>query len=170
MKNSTVHWGAIFAGVFIAMSSMVFFSLFALAAGIGGVNVIEPLTGTISVGEGIYAILTAMISFALSGFCTVRMAGLREPGTACLHALTTFAVAGALVPALFTRAFFVGAPGFAVAPTSSMFLSTGMAWTLFLSFAFSSIASCAGGVQACYREGMVGGVSLEEERRQRIAA
>ncbi len=163
---SKVNWGAIFAGAFIGMAGMVFFSLFALATGISGINAIQPLASTISLSAAIYNIATAMISFYLAGFCTVRMANLRVPGAACLHALSAFATAGAMVPFLFTRAMFVGAPGFAIAPAPGMFISPGMAWTLFLSFALASVACCSGGVQASYSYGAMGGVSLEEEGRR----
>lgn len=168
--KTTVHWGAIFAGVFIAMAGMVLFSLFSLAVGIHGVNVIVPLTPTISLGAAIYSILYAMASFAFAGFCTVRLANLRDPGKASLHALTVFSVAGALVPALFTRTMFLGAPGFALVPPPGMFISAGMGWTLFLSFGLAAVTCCAGGVQACYRESLLTPASLEEERIQRAAA
>jgi hypothetical protein len=148
--TSKVNWGAIFAGAFIGIASMVFFSLFALATGINGVNVIQPLTNSIGVGAAFYAIVTAMISFALGGYCVTRLAGLRNPGVACLHALTSFALAGAMVPFLFTRTFLVGTPGFAIAPPSGMFLSAGLAWTIFFSYGLACVAACAGGVQACY--------------------
>ncbi len=163
MKNS-VHWGAIFAGVFIALAGMVLFSLFSLAAGINGVNVLLPLTPSISLGAAIYSVLSAMASFAFAGFCTVRLANLRDPGRAGLHSLAAFSVAGALVPALFTRTVFFGAPGFALVPPPGMFLSAGIGWTLFLSFGLAAVTCCAGGVQACYREGLLSSTSVEEER------
>ena len=169
MKNLMVHWGSILAGVFIAMAGMVFFSLFALAVGIGGVNVITPLLPTISLGAAIYSIVSAMLSFSLAGYCAARMGDFREPGPACLQALTTFSVAGALVPFLFTRTIFLGPPGFALAPAPGMYISSGMAWTLFLSFSLAAVSSCAGGVQACYRENRIGGLNFENDRSSRAA-
>jgi hypothetical protein len=160
-----VNWGAIFAGAFIGMSGMVFFSLFALATGISAVNVIEPLASTISLSAAIYTIVTAMVSFFLAGYCVTRLAGIRDAGPACLHALTSFSAAGAMVPFLFTRAMFVGAPGFAIAPAPGFYISPGLSWALFLSFSFAAISCCAGGVQACYRYGAMGGVQEDEERR-----
>ncbi|MGZ3686036.1 MAG: hypothetical protein ACXVCI_19430 [Bdellovibrionota bacterium] len=167
---SKVNWGAIFAGAFIGIASMVLFSLFSLAVGISGVNVIEPLISTISVPAATYTVLTAMISFGLAGYCTTRLANLRNPGIACLHSLTTFSIAGAMVPFLFTRTFLSSVPGFAIAPPPGMFISLGLAWTLFLSFGLASAACCAGGVQACYREQGLMGAGFETEREERWPA
>ncbi|HEY8279281.1 MAG TPA: hypothetical protein VIH99_06645 [Bdellovibrionota bacterium] len=153
MLHSKVHWGAIFAGAFIGMSGMVFFSLFGLAVGISGMNVVEPLASTITLGAAAYAVFTAVVSFALAGYCTVRLVDMHEPARACLHALTAFATAGVFVPFFFTRAVFVGAPGFALAPNPGTYLSPGLAWTIFLTYALAAVACCGGGVQACYREG-----------------
>ena len=137
---------------------------------------VMPLPSTITLGAAIYAVITAMASFALAGFCTVRLAQLRNPGIACLHALATFGVTGALVPMLFTRAVFFGAPGFAVAPAPGMFLSSGMAWTLFLSFGLASAACSAGAVQATFRASRIGEIgadtfeeSVRVERDRRAA-
>ena len=170
--QTKVNWGAIFAGAFIGMSAMVFFSLFALATGIEGVNVIQPLTSSISLPAACYAVITSMLSFGLAGYCAARLAALRTPGKACLHALTSFSVAGAMVPFLFTRTFLVGAPGFAITPPPGFFVSAGLAWTIFLCFALAAVAACAGGVQACYREVAAGGISVvkKEEARERIPA
>jgi hypothetical protein len=148
---SKVQWGAIFAGAFIATASMVFFSLFALAIGISGVNVIQPLVSTISLGGAVYAIATAILSFALGGYCTTRLANLRDPGAACLHALAAFSVAGTFTPFLFSRTYLAGGAGFAVTQPVGVFVSAGLAWTLFLSYGCAAVAACAGGVQACYR-------------------
>lgn len=167
-----VNWGSVFAGAFIGIATMVFFSLFALATGISGINVIEPITTSISFGAAVYAVLTSIISFALAGYCTTRLGGIRDPGQACLHALAGFSVAGAMVPFLFTRTFLVGAPGFAITPPPGFFVSAGLAWTLFLSFGLAAVAACAGGVQACYTR--VGALTeshvYEEEERRRTAA
>lgn len=170
--HSRVNWGAIFAGAFISVAAMVFFSLFALASGINGINAIQPLGTSITVPAAFYTILTAMVSFALGGYCTTILARLRDPGQACLHALAGFSVAGAMVPFLFTRTFFVGSPGFAITPPPGAFLSLGMAWTLFFAFGLACVAATAAGVQACYRVKGVMRVDGEvfETDRQRTAA
>jgi hypothetical protein len=169
--KTRVNWGAIFAGAFIGISAMVFFSLFAVASGITGVNVIQPLTTTIGFGSAVYTVITSIISFALAGYCVTRLAGLRDPGTACLHSLVSFSVAGAMVPFLFTRTFLVGVPGFAITPPPGFFISLGLAWTIFLSYAFAAVATCAGGVQATYRRvgGLGEGEAYDEAARRRVA-
>lgn len=151
--SARVNWGAIFAGAFIGLAAMVFFSLFAMATGINGVNVLVAMSPTISFGAALYSVGCSILSFALAGYSTVRLADLRAPGAACLHALSAFSLAASLVPYLFTRTILVGAPGFAVAPATSLFFSAGLSWTLFLSFGLAAVSACAGGVQASYREG-----------------
>lgn len=146
--RSKVNWGAIFAGAFIALAANVFCSLFALAAGINSVNVLQPLAPAISVPGALFTAITAMGSFALGGYCTARLAGIKADGDACLHALTGFSVAGALVPFLFTRTFMAGVPGFAIAPPMGTFVSVGVAWTLCVTFGLSSMTAAAAGVWA----------------------
>ena len=148
--TARVNWGAIFAGAFIGMAGVVFFSLFALAIGINGVSLVQPVVNRISLGAAIYAIATSMIAFALGGYCTAKLAELREAGPACMHALAAFSLAGSLVPMLFTRALFIGSPGYAVVPSPGIYFEPGLAWSVFLSFALAAVACCAGGVQASY--------------------
>lgn len=160
MRNS-VHWGAIFAGVFIGIAAMVFFSLFAIATGISGVNVVAPVATSVSIFGGIYSVIASVASFWLAGYSIVRIANLRDPSHSCLHALAGFGVAAAFVPAIYARALVMSSTALALPPAPEIFITPSLAWTLFFSFTLASMAAAAGGVQASLRS-RVAVVDIEE--------
>jgi hypothetical protein len=142
--NFKVNWGAIVAGAFIALAANIFFFRLSLAMGLDGLYLARPLQPNISLMGAFSKILFASLSFGLGGFCTVRLAGLRGTGTACLHALTSFSVTGVLARILISSTFVPRGSGALAA--GSLFFSPEVAWTLCLTFAFASIAAVLGGV------------------------
>jgi hypothetical protein len=134
--NSKVNWGAILAGAFIALASNTFFSRLALAGGIHSVNLAQPVAMDVPFLGGLFTVLAASISFALGGYCTVRLAGLGNAGGACLHALTSFSVSGVIAHLMIWRA----------GPSSAAYLPGSVAWTLLFAFGLASMAAAAGGV------------------------
>lgn len=104
-----VSWGAIFAGVTIALAVQVVLTL--VGAGIG-VATLDPGAGaagnpalsTASIGAGIWYLASALVSAYLGGFVAARLSGRAAPASAGLHGLTTWAFTTLLVIYLLTTA------------------------------------------------------------------
>ena len=102
-----VSWGAIFAGVTIALVTQVILTL--LGAGIG-IAAIDP-TGSassnpsatgFSIGAAVWTVVSALISAFAGGYIAARMSGRADRLAAGLHGLTTWAFTTLLVLYLLT--------------------------------------------------------------------
>ncbi|SMC51162.1 hypothetical protein SAMN06297251_10378 [Fulvimarina manganoxydans] len=102
-----VSWGAIFAGVTIALVTQVILTL--LGAGIG-IAAIDP-TGSassnpsatgFSIGAAVWTVASALISAFAGGYIAARMSGRADRLAAGLHGLTTWAFTTLLVLYLLT--------------------------------------------------------------------
>jgi hypothetical protein len=100
-----VSWGAIFAGVAIALA--VQFLLNLLGVGIGAA-VLDPATSdnpdasTFSIGGGIWFVVAGIIASFLGGYVASRMSGRPSNSTGGYHGLTTWAVTTLVVLYLLT--------------------------------------------------------------------
>jgi hypothetical protein len=100
-----VSWGAIFAGVVVALVTQVLLSM--LGAGIG-IATLDPGTGdnpaasTFSIVAGIWYLLSGIISAFVGGYIAARMSGKTVATTGALHGLTTWAFTTLLVLYLLT--------------------------------------------------------------------
>lgn len=100
-----VSWGAIFAGVAIALA--VQFLLNLLGVGIGAA-VLDPATSdnpdasTFSIGGGIWFVLAGIIAAFLGGYVSSRLSGRPSNSTGGYHGLTTWAVTTLVVLYLLT--------------------------------------------------------------------
>ncbi|MDW6026515.1 PhnA-like protein [Mesorhizobium sp. BAC0120] len=123
-----VSWGAIFAGVVVALVTQVLLTM--LGAGIG-IATLDPRAGdnpaasTFSVVAGIWYVLSGIVSAFAGGYVAARMSGRTDPTTGALHGLTTWAFTTLLVLYMLTSA--VGS---------------------LVGGAFSGVASAVGGVGA----------------------
>lgn len=102
-----VSWGAIFAGVTIALVTQVILTL--VGAGIGiatldpaGSAASNPSATGFSIGAGIWTLLSALISAFAGGYIAARMSGRADRLAAGLHGLTTWAFTTLLVLYLLT--------------------------------------------------------------------
>lgn len=92
--GSSVSWGAIFAGAFIALAVQIVFTLLGSAIGL---STFDPQQGE-SIGSGattafgIYFLITMIISFFVGGYCASRLAGFKFRTAAMLHGLSSWAV------------------------------------------------------------------------------
>lgn len=95
-----VSWGAIFAGVVVALITQVLLTM--LGAGIG-IATLDPGTpdnpaaSTFSIGAGIWYVLAGIIAAYVGGYISARMSGKTIATTGALHGLTTWAVTTLLV-------------------------------------------------------------------------
>jgi hypothetical protein len=96
-----VHWGSVFAGIFVALSVMALLS--ALGAAIGA-TAYDPGDDARrwGVGTGIWALISALISFIVGGFVAARTSGHTDRKNGLFHGFMVWAVA---IPML---AFLVG--------------------------------------------------------------
>lgn len=102
-----VSWGAIFAGVVVALVTQVLLSM--LGVGIG-IATLDPATGdnpaasTFSIGAGLWYVVSGIVASFLGGYVAARMSGKTLATTGALHGLTTWAFTTLLVLYLLTSA------------------------------------------------------------------
>jgi hypothetical protein len=102
-----VSWGAIFAGVVVALVTQVLLTM--LGVGIG-VATLDPGTGdapeasTFSIAAGIWYAVSGLIAAFFGGYVAARLSGRTSPTTGALHGLTTWAFTTLLVLYLLTTA------------------------------------------------------------------
>ena len=95
-----VSWGAIFAGVVVALVVQVLLTM--LGVGIG-VATLDPATGespaasTFSITAGIWYAISGIIAAFAGGYIAARLSGRTVPTTGALHGLTTWAFTTLLV-------------------------------------------------------------------------
>lgn len=100
-----VSWGAIFAGVAIAIAAQFLLNL--LGVGIGAA-VLDPATSdnptasSFSIGGGIWFVLAGIIAAFLGGYVSSRLSGRPSNSTGGYHGLTTWAVTTLVVLYLLT--------------------------------------------------------------------
>jgi hypothetical protein len=87
-----ISWGAIFAGTVVALVAQLLLTMLGLAIGLA---TIEPLTGQtpwqgISIGAGIWWVVSALISLFLGGWTAGRLAGMPLRQDAILHGIVVW--------------------------------------------------------------------------------
>jgi hypothetical protein len=90
-----ISWGAVFAGVIIALVVQVLLTLLGLGIGVrtlsprGGSN---PDVSTFSIAAAIWYVVSGMIAAYLGGYIAARLSGKSDPVTGAFHGLTTWAL------------------------------------------------------------------------------
>ncbi len=98
--QNRVSWGAILAGVVVALITQVLLTM--LGAGIG-IATLDPGTGdnpaasTFSIAAGIWYMVSGIIAAFVGGYVAARLSGKTVPTTGALHGLTTWALTTLLV-------------------------------------------------------------------------
>lgn len=107
-KTATrVSWGAILAGVVLAISIQLVLGI--LGTGIG-LSLVDPVEGTtpgatgFGIGAGIYFILTTIIALGAGGYATARVAGVQDRFDGLVHGLVVWGVTLILTLYLLTSA------------------------------------------------------------------
>ena len=100
-------WGAIFAGVVIAVAVQLVLGI--LGAGIG-LTMVDPVQGTtpgaagFGIGAGIFWLITTVLALGAGGYAAARVAGVHERFDALVHGLVVWGVTLILTLYLLTSA------------------------------------------------------------------
>lgn len=100
-----VSWGAIFAGVVVALVIQVLLTMLGAGIGIATLNpgaADNPEASTFSIIAGIWYVLAGIVATFVGGYVAARMSGKTNPTTGALHGLTTWAFTTLLVLYLLT--------------------------------------------------------------------
>lgn len=107
-KSATrLSWGAILAGVVIAVAVQLVLGI--LGAGIG-LTMVDPVEGTtpgaagFGIGAGIYWLITTIVALGAGGYAAARVAGVHERFDALVHGLVVWGVTLILTIYLLTSA------------------------------------------------------------------
>ncbi|MGT2516216.1 hypothetical protein ACVOMT_20245 (plasmid) [Sphingomonas panni] len=107
-KTATrLSWGAIFAGVVLAIAIQLVLGI--LGAGIG-LTMVDPVEGTtpgaagFGIGAGLYWLITTVIALGAGGYAAARVAGVHERFDALVHGLVVWGVTLILTLYLLTSA------------------------------------------------------------------
>ena len=138
-----VSWGAIFAGVFLALASQFLLNL--LGVGIGAA-VLDPATtdnpaaSTFSIVGGIWYVVAGIIAAFIGGYVASRLSGRPSKSTGGFHGITVWAVTTIVVLYLLTTS--VGAlVGGAFSGLSSVVGGAGQAATSVASSTIPAVAN-----------------------------
>ncbi len=106
VATKRVSWAAIFAGVTVALVTQLLLGVLGLAI---GVSTIDPLAGNtptngLSIGAGIWFLLTGLLSLFAGGWNAGRLAGIHRLVDSALHGVFTWGIATLLIFYLLTTA------------------------------------------------------------------
>ena len=102
-----LSWGAVFAGVVIAVAVQLLLGI--LGAGIG-LTMVDPVDGTtpgaagFGIGAGIYWLITTVVALGAGGYAAARVAGVHDRFDALVHGLVVWGVTLILTLYLLTSA------------------------------------------------------------------
>ena len=102
-----ISWGAIFAGVVLAIAVQLVLGI--LGAGIG-LTMVDPVQGTtpgaagFGIGAGLYWLVTTVLALGAGGYAAARVAGVHERFDALVHGLVVWGVTLILTLYLLTSA------------------------------------------------------------------
>lgn len=106
-RFTRVSWGAIFAGVVIAIAIQVLLGI--LGTGIG-LSMVDPTEGTtpgaggFGIGAGIYWLITTVVALGAGGYAAARLSGVTDRFDALAHGLVVWGVTLILTIYLLTSA------------------------------------------------------------------
>ena len=101
-----VSWGAIIAGVTIALVTQLLLGVLGLAIGASTIDPLRHATPTqgLGIGTGIWFLVTALLSLFAGGWTAGRLAGIPRPVDSALHGVLTWGIATLLTFYLLTTA------------------------------------------------------------------
>ncbi|TXN81114.1 PhnA-like protein [Methylobacterium sp. WL8] len=100
-----VSWGAIFAGAVTALVTQVVLNMVGVGVGlssVGGPAADNPTASTLSMGAGIWFVVSGIVAALAGGFLAGRLSGKPIAGAAGLHGLVSWAVTTLVVLYLLT--------------------------------------------------------------------
>ncbi|MDP4002738.1 PhnA-like protein [Methylobacterium sp. NEAU K] len=102
-----VSWGAIFAGAATALVAQVILNMLGVGVGLSsvGMNASDnPAASTLSMGAGIWFVVSGIVASLIGGFLAGRLSGKPVGGAAGLHGLVSWSVTTLVVLYLLTSA------------------------------------------------------------------
>src|SRR6185503_7358932 len=84
IAQDRVRWGAILAGLFVALTTLVVLSVLGLAIGLSSYDAGDPF-GSFGMGAGIWGILSALLAFLIGGWVAASTAGARGRNNGLLN-------------------------------------------------------------------------------------
>ncbi|GLS30779.1 hypothetical protein SAMN04488498_1417 [Mesorhizobium albiziae] len=100
IQLNKVSWGAIFAGVVVALIVQVLLTMLGVGIGIATLDPRtsdNPAASTFSIVAGIWYVISGIIAAFAGGYIAARMSGKIVPTTGALHGLTTWAFTTLLI-------------------------------------------------------------------------
>jgi hypothetical protein len=91
-----ISWGAVFAGVVVALATQLLLNLLGMGIGAATLNPVEgdnPTATSLSIGAGIWFAVSGILAALAGGYTAGRLAGMPNESTAGWHGLTTWALA-----------------------------------------------------------------------------
>lgn len=93
---SRISWGAVFAGVVVALVTQLVLNMLGLGVGASTLNPVagdSPSATSFSIGAGIWFAVSGILAALAGGYAAGRLAGIPNESTAGWHGLTTWALA-----------------------------------------------------------------------------
>ncbi|HUC69342.1 MAG TPA: DUF2795 domain-containing protein [Stellaceae bacterium] len=87
--RARISWGAVIAGVVVALASGTLLGLIGVALGISGV---QPGAAATGIGTGVWAVISTVVAMALGGYIAARLCGTYSHLDSELHGLTVWAL------------------------------------------------------------------------------
>jgi hypothetical protein len=95
-----ISWGAVFAGVVIALATQLLLNLLGMGIGAAALNPVagdSPSATSFSIGTGIWFALSSILAALAGGYAAGKLAGVPNESTGSWHGLTTWALATLVV-------------------------------------------------------------------------
>jgi Protein of unknown function (DUF2795) len=87
--RARISWGAVIAGVVVALATAALLGLIGVALGISG---LRPGAAATGIGTGIWAVISTAVAMALGGYIAARLCGTYSHLDSELHGLTVWAL------------------------------------------------------------------------------
>lgn len=165
-----VAWGAIFAGVAIGLITQLLLNMIGLGLGLAALDpgtADNPSAGGLSIGAGIWWVLSGIIASFVGGWIAGRLAGKPVESTGGWHGVTSWAVTSLIVVYLLTSAVsgvLGGAIGAIGGAAGGVARAAGTAATVAAPAAVGQGDEIAGAVQSQVRQ-TTGGADLGDLAR-----
>jgi hypothetical protein len=102
-----ISWGAVFAGATIALVLQIILNLVGVGVGLSTIDVTAgstPSAGSLSVGAGIWWVISGIVAAAIGGYIAGRLSGKASRSTTAYHGLVAWAVSTLVVVYLLSSA------------------------------------------------------------------
>jgi hypothetical protein len=102
-----ISWGAVFAGATIALVTQIILNMVGVGVGLSTIDVAAgdtPSAGSLSIGAGIWSVISGIVAAAVGGYIAGRLSGKASQSTTAYHGLIAWAVSTLIVVYLLSSA------------------------------------------------------------------